>query len=67
MGHVRFLHGIQVAEAGYRYEPIGLVSHLGEALRQIDQYFAMHPFWAESEQTITSDHCYFTILSHCEG
>ena len=35
MGQVRFLHGIQVAQAGYRYEPLGLVPHLGEAHRQI--------------------------------
>ena len=27
--------GIQVAEAGYRYKPLGLVPHLGEVPRQI--------------------------------
>ena len=25
MGHLHFLHGIQVTEAGYRYQPLGLV------------------------------------------
>ena len=31
MGQVRFLHGIQIAEAGYRYQLLGLVPYLGEA------------------------------------
>ena len=35
MGQVLFLHGIQVAEKGYIYEPLGLVTHLGKAHQQI--------------------------------
>ena len=36
---VSLLTSIQVAEAGYRYEPLGLVPHLGEAHRQILSLF----------------------------
>ena len=31
--------GLQVAEAGYRYKPLSLVPHLGEAHRQIRSLF----------------------------
>ena len=61
-------HGIQVAEAGYRYKPLGLVPHLGEAHRQILSLFCNAPLLGGIEpgsiklQTIT-----ITILDHIQA
>ena len=63
-------NGIQVAEAGYRYQPLGLVPHLGETHRQIRSLFcnASHSGRNQIEvRYITNDHCCFTTLGHRDG